>query len=65
MIEIHEEIIEVSRGEYSKGDNVLVNAPHPEYELLLMNGRHSYTRSKAAYPLPYVRENKFWLMLHV
>jgi glycine dehydrogenase len=61
MIEIHEEIIEVSRGEYSKEDNVLVNAPHPEYEITADEWTHSYTRSKAAYPLPYVRENKFWV----
>ncbi len=61
MIEIHEEIIEVSRGKYSKDDNVLVNAPHPEYEITADEWTHSYSRSKAAYPLPYVKENKFWV----
>ncbi len=58
---IHEEIIEVSRGEFSKDDNVLINAPHPEYEITADEWTHSYSRSKAAYPLPYVRENKFWV----
>jgi glycine dehydrogenase len=61
MIEIHEEIIEVSRGEFSKDDNVLVNAPHPEYVITADEWNHSYSRSKAAYPLPYLRENKFWV----
>lgn len=58
---IHEEIIEVSRGEYSLEDNVLVNAPHPEYEVVGDEWNHAYPRSKAAYPLPFVAENKFWV----
>ena len=61
MTQIHEEIIEVSRGEYSADDNVLVNAPHPEYEIVADEWNHSYPRSKAVYPLPYVKENKFWV----
>ena len=61
MIQIHEEIIEVSRGEYTIEDNVLVNAPHPEYEIVADEWKHSYPRSKAAYPLQFVKENKFWV----
>jgi glycine dehydrogenase len=61
MIQIHEEIIEVSRGEYTLEDNVLVNAPHPEYEIVADEWTHSYPRSKAAYPLQFVKENKFWV----
>ena len=61
MIEIHEEIIEVSRGEYTLEDNVLVNAPHPEYEIVADEWTHSYPRSKAAYPLQFVKDNKFWV----
>ncbi len=61
MKQIHDEIIEVSRGEYGREDNVLVNAPHPEYEVVGDEWNHAYPRSKAAYPLPYVRENKFWV----
>src|SRR5690554_3396499 len=61
MIQIHEEIIEVSRGEFTLEDNVLVNAPHPEYEIVADEWKHSYPRSKAAYPLQFVKENKFWL----
>lgn len=61
MNQIHEEIIEVSRGVYTAEDNVLVNAPHPEYEVVSDEWKHAYPRSKAAYPLPFVAENKFWV----
>ncbi len=61
MNQIHEEIIEVSRGEYTAEDNVLVNAPHPQYEVTADEWNHAYSRSKAAYPLPFVAENKFWV----
>ena len=55
MIQIHEEIIEVSRGEFTLEDNVLVNAPHPEYEIVADEWKHSYPRSKAAYLLQFVK----------
>ncbi|MCE5206472.1 MAG: aminomethyl-transferring glycine dehydrogenase [Porphyromonadaceae bacterium] len=61
MKQIHEEIIEVSRGEYTRDDNVLVNAPHPQYEVTADEWKHAYPRSKAAFPLPFVSENKFWV----
>lgn len=61
MDQIHEEIIEVSRGEYTREDNVLVNAPHPEYEAVADEWNHAYPRSKALYPLPFVADNKFWV----
>ncbi len=61
MNQIHEEIIEVSRGEYTLEDNVLVNAPHPEYECVADDWNHPYPRSKAVYPLPFVADNKFWV----
>ncbi len=47
MLRIHDEIIEVSRGEYTFEDNVLVNAPHPEYEAVADEWKHAYPRSKA------------------
>lgn len=61
MNQIWKEIKEVENGTYSKEDNVLVNAPHPEYEVCADEWTHAYPRSKAAYPLPFVRENKFWI----
>jgi glycine dehydrogenase len=47
--------------EADKNDNVLVNAPHPEYEVVADTWEHSYTRQKAAYPIESVRDNKFWV----
>ena len=61
MLTIWEEIQEVKDGRADKADNVLVNAPHPEYEVVSDTWNHSYGREKAAYPLPSVRENKFWV----
>jgi glycine dehydrogenase len=61
MLTIREEIEEVAKGVASKEDNVLINAPHPEYEVAADNWKHSYSRSKAAYPLEWIRENKFWI----
>lgn len=44
-----------------KTDNVLMNAPHPEYEIVGEKWEHPYTRAKAAYPAGWVAENKFWI----
>lgn len=61
MKQIWEEIKEVEAGTYSKEDNVLINAPHPECEICADEWKHSYPRSKAAYPLEFVKQNKFWI----
>lgn len=61
MLSIREEIEEVAQGKADKTDNVLRNAPHPEYEVCSDNWTHAYSRSKAAYPLEWIRENKFWV----
>jgi glycine dehydrogenase len=61
MLAIWQEIQEVKNGEADKADNVLTNAPHPEYEVVADTWEHSYTRQKAAYPIESVRDNKFWV----
>ena len=61
MQTIWKEIQEVKNGEANAEDNVLINAPHPEYEIVNDHWEHSYTREKAAYPIESVRENKFWV----
>lgn len=61
MEEIYHEIEEVKNGNADKADNVLINAPHPEYEVVGNEWQHSYSREKAAYPIASVRENKFWI----
>jgi glycine dehydrogenase len=61
LLTIREEIAEVERGEVDKKDNVLVNAPHPEYEVVADEWNHPYSRQKAAYPAEWVKANKFWI----
>lgn len=59
MIKIREEIREIEEGISSAEDNVLRNSPHTAQELL-GSWEHSYSREDAAYPLTWLRENKFW-----
>ena len=61
LLTIREEIREIERCEAEPKDNVLVNAPHPEYEVVADEWNHSYSRRKAAYPTDWVAENKFWI----
>ena len=61
MLTIWNEIQEVRDGRADKEDNVLINAPHPEYEVVADEWTHSYSRQKAAYPTQAVRDNKFWV----
>jgi len=58
---IYNEIQEVQNGTADKEDNVLKNAPHPAYSVVSDEWNHAYGREKAAYPLPWIRENKFWI----
>ena len=60
MIQIRAEIDEVASGRVDRGDNVLKNAPHTAEAVSANQWRHPYTREQAAFPLPFVRANKFW-----
>jgi len=60
LIQIRKEITQVEEGIAHKTDNVLKNAPHTAASLLDENWNHSYSRKDAAYPLAWVRDNKFW-----
>jgi glycine dehydrogenase len=61
MISIHGEIDEIASGVADKTDNVLKNAPHTAKRLIAGEWNHSYSREKAAYPLHWLKENKFWV----
>jgi glycine dehydrogenase len=61
MLGIRKEIQEIIDCKADKTDNVLKNAPHTAQEMLSEVWNHPYTRYKAAYPLPYLRKNKFWV----
>ncbi len=60
MISIREEIKEIEEGKQDKVDNVLKNAPHTLKVLTADEWNHSYPRRKAAFPLPFTEERKFW-----
>ena len=60
MISIYNEIMEIKDGKADKIDNVLKNAPHTAETLISDNWKHSYSREKAAYPLKWITENKFF-----
>ena len=61
MLMIYDEIKEVETGAASKDDNVLIHAPHPQYEICSDDWKHAYSRQKAAFPLDWLQENKFWV----
>ncbi|MGB3464638.1 MAG: aminomethyl-transferring glycine dehydrogenase [Cyclobacteriaceae bacterium] len=60
LMSIREEIEEVLNGEADKAENVLKNAPHTAGLALADEWNFPYSRQKAVYPLPYVRNYKFW-----
>ncbi len=61
MNEIYNEIKEVEEGAADGEDNVLKNAPHTALEVGADDWSHPYSRQKAAWPLEYLRSNKFWV----
>jgi len=60
MIEIRKEIIEVENGSSDKLQNILKNAPHTSRDVSADNWTYSYSREKAVFPLPWIKENKYW-----
>ncbi len=60
MIAIRKEIEEVISGRVDKKDNILKHAPHTAKSVCANEWKKPYSREQAAFPLPYVRENKFW-----
>jgi len=60
LLQIRQEIAEVESGKADMTDNVLVNAPHPEYEVVADEWSHPYSRKQAAYPTEWVAQTKFW-----
>ncbi len=60
MIAIHGEITEVAEGKVDAAESVLRHAPHPAEAVIADDWTRSYSRERAAYPLPWLRERKFW-----
>jgi glycine dehydrogenase len=60
LLSINEEVKEITEGAADREDNVLRNAPLTVGEASGDAWSHPYTRHKAAYPLPYLEDYKFW-----
>ncbi|MDE3216720.1 MAG: aminomethyl-transferring glycine dehydrogenase [Gemmatimonadota bacterium] len=60
LIAIREEIREIENGVADRADNPLKHAPHPAHRVVADAWPHAYSRERAAYPAPWVREHKFW-----
>ncbi|MBP7507859.1 MAG: aminomethyl-transferring glycine dehydrogenase [Prolixibacteraceae bacterium] len=60
MNSIFLEIKDVESGAADPVDNVLKNAPHTQEMVVNDEWNHNYSRVKAAFPLEWIKENKFW-----
>ncbi len=60
LIAIREEIREIEDGKADKDNNVLKNAPHTAETVISDSWSYPYSRERAAYPVPSVRQRKFW-----
>jgi glycine dehydrogenase len=59
MLAIHGELQAIRAGELDATDNPLKNAPHTAQEIA-GEWTHGYSRERAAYPLAWLRDAKFW-----
>ncbi len=61
LLQIRQEIDEIATGEANLESNVLANAPHTAEMVTADDWSLPYSREKAAWPLPYLRQGyKFW-----
>jgi glycine dehydrogenase len=60
MIAIRGEIRAIQEGRADRTDNVLKHAPHTAAALTADRWTHAYRREDAAYPVPSLREAKYW-----
>ncbi|MDB5035523.1 MAG: glycine dehydrogenase, decarboxylating [Chlorobi bacterium] len=60
MIAIRAEIQEVELGIVDRENNVLHHAPHTQEVVTADEWNRPYSRTKAAFPAPWIHERKFW-----
>ncbi len=60
MIAIRHEIAEVESGVADADNNLLRNAPHTHHLLLEGDWSKPYSKERAFFPLPTLREDKYW-----
>jgi len=60
LISIRHEIRAIQEGKADRQQNVLKNAPHTAQAVTSDNWAMPYSRQQAAYPAPWLRQQKFW-----
>ena len=60
LITIRQEIREIEEGNADPKDNLLLNAPHTCKVISDDQWAHPYSRTRAAFPAPWLLESKFW-----
>jgi glycine dehydrogenase len=60
LLAIRAEIEDVCTGNADAKDNVLKHAPHTQFVAMADEWTRPYTRQQAVFPLPWVRDRKFW-----
>ncbi|MDR1898035.1 MAG: aminomethyl-transferring glycine dehydrogenase [Prevotellaceae bacterium] len=60
LIKIREECEDIAAGRLDRADNPLKMSPHTVEETTADSWTHPYSRQQAAYPLPWIADNKFW-----
>ncbi|MBI4061021.1 MAG: aminomethyl-transferring glycine dehydrogenase [Elusimicrobia bacterium] len=60
MLSIREEARRIEKGDWTRADNPLKNAPHTAASVASDEWAHPYSRETAAYPAPWLRDRKFW-----
>ncbi|MDD3740950.1 MAG: aminomethyl-transferring glycine dehydrogenase, partial [Bacteroidales bacterium] len=60
MKAIKNECEAIKSGKFDREDNPIKNAPHTQIELTSSEWNHKYSREQAAFPLQWIKENKFW-----
>ncbi len=60
VISIKRECEAIAKGEVTAEESVVKNAPHTAFEVTADEWSHVYSRQQAAFPLAWIRDNKFW-----
>ncbi len=60
LLSIRKEIHDIETGKAQKHDNMLKHAPHTQAVITADAWHHVYSRQHAAFPLHWVKNNKFW-----
>ncbi|MGB4205324.1 MAG: aminomethyl-transferring glycine dehydrogenase [Bacteroidales bacterium] len=60
MLIIRDEIREIEEGKIALQDSVVKNAPHTCEMVVTDDWKYAYSREKAAFPAPYLKNDKYW-----